>query len=168
MGEDQDLTQRDCDPVLEAHDLRKSGPGALSRALLTEGSERGGGVSRERRPSTRGAPHGSASRPPDQASARVRRAKQEFALAPAARAAGPMRVARAEEAPWDAPPSRDSCGTVRWLDVSPVSPVSPVCSSSSAAQGGRTILGAHEERGRRFRLPLSTGPLRDQRLSTGT
>jgi hypothetical protein len=44
------------------------------RPLLCRGSERVGGVSRERRPSTRGVPHGSASRPPDQASARVRRA----------------------------------------------------------------------------------------------
>jgi hypothetical protein len=32
----------------------------------------------------------------------------EFALAPAARAVGPMRVARAQKAPWDIPPIRDS------------------------------------------------------------
>ncbi|HYN41396.1 MAG TPA: hypothetical protein VE129_06445 [Thermoanaerobaculia bacterium] len=38
---------------------------------------------------------------------------EEFALAPAARAVGPMRVARAEELPWDIPPARDSCGTVK-------------------------------------------------------
>ena len=41
--------------------------------------------------------------------------REEFALAPAARAVGPMRVARAEESPWDTPPARDSCGTVRWI-----------------------------------------------------
>ena len=38
--------------------------------------ERAGGVSRERPSSTSGAPHGFASRPPDQASARVQRAKR--------------------------------------------------------------------------------------------
>ena len=40
--------------------------------------------------------------------------RSEFALAPAARAAGPMRVAGAQKAPWDTPPARDSCGTMSW------------------------------------------------------
>ena len=39
--------------------------------------------------------------------------REEFALAPAARAVGPMRVAGAEEPPWDTPPARDLCGTVK-------------------------------------------------------
>lgn len=81
-------------------------------------------MSRERRPSTRGVPHGSASRPPDQAGALFERS--EFAHAPAARAAEPMRVARAEEAPWDALPARDSCGTMKWTANGPSSPVPPV------------------------------------------
>ena len=62
---------------------------------------------------------------------RIRRAhvfderREEFALAPAARAVGPMRVARAQQSPWDTPPARDSCGTVRWVGaVSRSSPVS--------------------------------------------
>ena len=38
--------------------------------------------------------------------------REEFELAPAVRAAEPMRVAGAEEPPWDTPPIRDSCGTV--------------------------------------------------------
>ncbi len=37
----------------------------------------------------------------------------EFALAPAARAAESMRVARAQEPPWDAPPGRGSYGTMK-------------------------------------------------------
>ena len=107
--------------------------------MTSHGSERVGGVSHERHPSTRGDPLGSASRSPDQASARVRRERclhenggrigdggpggraklrppgerEEFALAPAARAVEPMRVAGAEEPPWDTPPTRDSCGTMK-------------------------------------------------------
>ncbi|MHB8797976.1 MAG: hypothetical protein ACYDBY_05875 [Thermoanaerobaculia bacterium] len=38
---------------------------------------------------------------------------EEFAAAPAARAAGPMRVAGAQEAPWDAPPARVSSGRAK-------------------------------------------------------
>ncbi len=53
---------------------------------------------------------------------RIRRAHvfdeqcEEFALAPAARGAGPMRVAGAQEPPWDTPPFRDSArhGEVDW------------------------------------------------------
>ena len=61
---------------------------------------------------------------------RIRRARvfdersEEFALAPAARAAEPMRVARAEEPPWDIPPARDSCGTMKWTGTGLFSPVS--------------------------------------------
>ena len=78
----------------------------------------GGPSGREGRPasersSTRGAPHGSASRPPDQARALFDERSEEFARAPAARAAGPMRVARAQKPPWDVPPGRDSCGTMK-------------------------------------------------------
>jgi hypothetical protein len=40
--------------------------------------------------------------------------REEFALDPAARAVEPMRVARAQQSPWDTPPVRDSCGTVKW------------------------------------------------------
>ncbi len=49
---------------------------------------------------------------------------EEFALAPAARAVEPMRVAGAQGPPWDTPPARDSCGTMSWLGVSPISLVS--------------------------------------------
>ncbi len=62
---------------------------------------------------------------------RIRRAHvsdercEESALAPAARAVEPMRVARAQQAPWDTPLARDSCGTMRRTDVSLVSPLSP-------------------------------------------
>jgi len=94
--------------IIENQDLTPSAGPAL-RTLLHLRSERAGGVSRERRPSTRGAPHGSASRPPDQARALFERS--EFARAPAARAAEPMRVARAEEPPRDTPPARASSGT---------------------------------------------------------
>ena len=51
---------------------------------------------------------------------RIRRAHvfdehcEEFALAPAARAVEPMRVAGAQEPPWDIPPTRDSGGTMKW------------------------------------------------------
>ena len=78
----------------------------------TAGSKRTGGASRERRPSTRGDPHDFASRPPDQARALFDERSEEFARAPAARAAESMRVARAQEPPWDAPPGRGSCGTM--------------------------------------------------------
>ncbi len=76
---------------------------------------------------------------------RIRRARvfdersEEFALAPAARAVEPMRVARAQEPPWDIPPARDSCGTMKWTGtglfspVSPVSPVSPCLRRTSAS-----------------------------------
>lgn len=50
--------------------------GLPSLVVERRGSERRGGVSRERRASTCGAPHGFASRPPDQVSARVQRAKR--------------------------------------------------------------------------------------------
>ena len=40
---------------------------------------------------------------------------EESALARAARAVGPMRVARAQQSPWDTTPSRDSCGTAQWI-----------------------------------------------------
>jgi len=76
-------------------------------------AERAGGMSRERRSSTRGDPHGRASRPPEKAAALFDERSEEFAAAPAARAARPMRVAGAEKAPRDIPPVRDSCGTVR-------------------------------------------------------
>jgi hypothetical protein len=38
---------------------------------------------------------------------------EEFALAPAARGAESMRVAGAQEPPWDTRPARDLCGTVK-------------------------------------------------------
>ena len=49
---------------------------------------------------------------------------EEFALDPAARAVGPMRVAGAQEPPWGTPPTRESCGRVKWPDASLVSLVS--------------------------------------------
>ena len=77
-------------------------------------SEREGHPASER-PSTRGAPHGSASRSPDQALALFDDRREEFASAPAARAAGTMRVARAQGSPWDAPNGRELLGTAKCL-----------------------------------------------------
>ena len=37
-----------------------------------------------------------------------------------------MRVALAQQSPWDTLPTCDSCGTVRWIDDTPVLPVLPV------------------------------------------
>jgi len=77
------------------------------------GSERTGGASRERRSSTRGDPHGRASRPPEKAAALFDERSEEFAAAPAVRAARSMRVAGAEKALWDAPPGRGASGTMK-------------------------------------------------------
>ena len=76
---------------------------------------------------------------------RIRRAhvfderSEEFALAPAARAAGPMRVARAEQAPWDTPPARDSCGTVKWTGAA--SGFSGLPPSLRSLRSSRLLLG---------------------------
>ena len=51
---------------------------------------------------------GSASRPPGEAAALSDERSEEFAAAPMARAAEPMRVARAQSELRDAPPVRDS------------------------------------------------------------
>ena len=54
---------------------------------------------------------------------------------------GPMRVARAQQSPWDTPPARDSWGTVRWIGVAlglsglPGSPPSPRAPSGSNEKG---------------------------------
>ena len=83
------------------------------------------------RSSTRGDPHGSASRTPDEAAALFDERSEEFAAAPAARAAESMRVACAQKPPWDAPPPRGMRDEVlvkpvlRALPALPASPGSP-------------------------------------------
>ncbi len=105
-------------------------------------AERAGGVSRER-----ASEHARGTRTVPRAGRRGKSAhrfderSEELARSPAARAAGPMRVARAQGEPRDATPARDSGGTAKWM---------PSC----LVRHGSNVSRPPREEGRPFR----TGP----------
>ncbi len=129
--------------AIEGHQLqrphsRKSRPDPISGDPLRRGSRGARAGGRGCLASAVRAPAGTRTVP--RAGRRIRRARvserSEFALAAAARAAGPMRVARAEEAPWDTP----SCPRlVRHGEVGGFSLGLPgllPCSSAAARRAG--------------------------------